>query len=51
MPSLDGKRVAFGRVVSMEGLAALTALQSLPTFQNERPVPDVTTSWKILYQP
>ncbi len=37
---LDGKRVAFGRVLTEEGLEVLRTLGAVPT-NNERPLPEV----------
>ncbi|PNW87242.1 hypothetical protein CHLRE_02g114700v5 [Chlamydomonas reinhardtii] len=52
LPFLDGKRVAFGRVLNKQSLENLLALQTLPTFQNERPVPDVViASCHVIYNP
>ncbi|PNH09210.1 Peptidyl-prolyl cis-trans isomerase-like 6, partial [Tetrabaena socialis] len=52
LPFLDGKRVAFGRVLTKHAMDVLMALPSLPTFQNERAVPDVcVASCHVIYEP
>ncbi|GIL69630.1 hypothetical protein Vretimale_10286 [Volvox reticuliferus] len=52
LPFLDGKRVAFGKVLTVDGLESLGKLENLQTYINERPVPDVTaTKWHVLYEP
>ncbi|GLI62619.1 hypothetical protein VaNZ11_005283 [Volvox africanus] len=52
LPFLDGKRVAFGKVLTLDGLECLEKLENLQTYINERPVPDVTTTkWHVLYEP
>ena len=48
---LDGKRVAFGRVLNLEGLGVLKKVEGL-VLNNERPVPEVVVSEaKVLYEP
>ncbi|GFR46789.1 hypothetical protein Agub_g8420 [Astrephomene gubernaculifera] len=51
LPFLDGKRVAFGRVLTKQSMDNLRALQS-STMINERPVPEVTiTTIHVIYEP
>ncbi|GLC45674.1 hypothetical protein PLESTB_001317900 [Pleodorina starrii] len=52
LPFLDGKRVAFGKVLTAEGLDCLGKLENLQTYINERPVPEVTlANCRVLYEP
>ncbi|EFJ45651.1 hypothetical protein VOLCADRAFT_75661 [Volvox carteri f. nagariensis] len=52
LPFLDGKRVAFGKVLTLEGLECIAKLENLQTYINERPVPDVLiTNCRVLYEP
>lgn len=44
---LDGKRVAFGRVLTQEAMDVVVSLQAL-MLSNERPVPEVTVSDAIM---
>ncbi|KAG2489702.1 hypothetical protein HYH03_011809 [Edaphochlamys debaryana] len=52
LPFLDGKRVAFGKVLTKTGMEYVESLQNLPLYQNERPVPDVhVMSVSVLHEP
>ena len=51
LPWLDGKRVAFGRVLTAEGFSLLEQLEGM-SVNNERPVPEVViTEAAVLYVP
>jgi cyclophilin family peptidyl-prolyl cis-trans isomerase len=43
LPWLDGKRVAFGKVLTLEGLQTLRKIENV-MLNNERPVPELTIS-------